>query len=224
MCVQLRKHRSSRKNTSIVSVSLLIYPYLPCHLTNSLLLHLLLDEGVHLLGLDVGSEEFDDLALGVEEELGEVPGDDFSSLGGRVIEGTVVAQEGEDGVCVFPVHFHLLHDGESCLEVVFHKGFNLLGGAALLSEELVAREGEDFETTLLQLLMHSHHLLIVLGCEASLAGHIHHHNQLPVPERIKPEVLAVDVLHYEVEEGGRHRLVQALGTRLEDQLLNQASH
>ena len=80
------KYRSSRKNTSIVSVSLLIHLHLPCLDLLSFLLHLLLNEGSHLLRLHVRCKELDHLALGVNEKLSEVPRYDLSSLSDGIIE------------------------------------------------------------------------------------------------------------------------------------------
>jgi hypothetical protein len=221
---QLGKHRSSRKNTSLVSVSLLIYPHLPCLHSLSLILHLLLNECCHFFSLHIRREELDDLALRVDEKLGEVPGDDLGCLGDGIIEGAVVAQVGENRVSVLSIYLHLLHDREASLEVVLDEGVNLLRGATLLSEELVARESQDFKATAAQLLMNPHHLLVVVRSQASLAGYIDHHDQLPISKRLEAELLPVDVLDYEVEEGGWHRLRQAFGAGLEDQLLYQTSH
>ena len=122
------------------------------------------------------------------------------------------------------VHFHLLHDREPRVEVVLDEGVDLLGAAALLPEELVAREGQDLKALLAVALMRLHHVLVVLGGQPSLAGHVHHHRQLLLPQTLEVELLAADVPHLEVEEARRDGLLQALSARLEDQLGYQASH
>lgn len=125
---------------------------------------------------------------------------------------------------VLPVHLHLLHYRESSVEVVLDKGVDLLGAAALLPEELVAREGQDLKALIAVFLMRLDHVLVVLGSQPSLAGHIHHHRQFLLPQPLEVELLASDVPHLEVEEAWRDRLLQPLGSRLEDQLGYQASH
>jgi hypothetical protein len=150
------------------------------------------------------------LSLAVQEKLGEVPGNHLGSLGGGVEEGAVVAQEDEHWVRVLPVDLHLLHDGEVSLEVVLHKGINLLRGSALLSEELVAGKCHNFEATVPPTLVRLHHLLVVFRSESSLAGHVHHHDQLLPLQGLEGELLAADVPHREVKEGRRHHLRQSL--------------
>lgn len=125
---------------------------------------------------------------------------------------------------VFSVDLDLLHDGESSVEVVLDEGVDLLRTAVFLPEELVARECDDLKPLIPINLMHLDHVLVVLRSQASLAGHIDHHRQLLLPQALEVELLASDVPHLEVEEAWGNGLLQPLGSGLEDQLGNQASH
>ena len=102
---------------------------------------MLLDEGGHFLGLYLRTEELNDFALRVQEELREVPRNHFGLFGGGVIETAVVSEVSENRVRVFAIDLNLLHYREACLEVVLHKSIDLLGASTLLSKELVAGEG-----------------------------------------------------------------------------------
>lgn len=155
-------HRFSHKNTSKVSAFLLILSTFSLQNGSSLSENLFFDVGSHFLSLHIGCEEVDHLALRIHEEFSEIPGDDFGSLGDGIIEGTVVAQKCENRMGVLSIDLHLLHDGEASLEIVLNESVNLLGGAALLSKELVAGECQNFKALSFQSFMDSHHLLVVL--------------------------------------------------------------
>ena len=112
---------------------------------NSLSENLLFNIGSHFLRLHVWWEEIDDLSLRINEELSEIPGNDFGRLSGWIIEGTVVAQKRENRMCVLSVDFHFFHDGKASLKIFLNKSVYLLRRAALLSKELVAWECQNFK-------------------------------------------------------------------------------
>ena len=120
-------------------------------------------------------KDFNDLALLVDEELGEVPRDLSSHILLFIVELAILAQELVNGVCVRPIHLNLGEHGEpdsqshSCL-------LNLLVGAGLLVFELVAWERQNFETFVSILLMDLHHPLVVFVCKTSLCCNIYYEN------------------------------------------------
>ena len=82
------------------------------------------------------------------------------------------AQEIEDGVGVLAVDLNLLEDRESALVLLPNESLDFSGGARLLSSELVAREGEDFEAVGAVFGVESAELLVVVFSEPSLRCHI----------------------------------------------------
>lgn len=143
---------------------------------SSLWLHLFLDKGHNFLALYLGTEELNYLALWVHKEFSEVPRNDFGCFGGGVVEAAVVAQVHEDRVRVLAVDFNLLHDRKTGFEVVLHKGVDLLGRSAFLSEELVAGKSQNFKTAVSPSLMSLHHLFVVVRSQSSLTCHIDNHS------------------------------------------------
>lgn len=175
-----------------------------------------LDEGAQVLGGSGRRGELDDLALGVEDELGEVPGDHLGGAGLLVVQLAVVPEVDEEGVGVFAVDFDLAEDGEIGVEVFLHELLDLGLAAVLLAEELVAGESQDLESAAVKLVVHLRHLLVVGRSESSLACHIDHHDHLPALELVEVDHVTVDVLHLEVEEAVGHLSGQGLVSFLEN--------
>ena len=115
--------------------------------------------------------DFHDLALLVDEELGEIPGNLSSHILLFVVELAISTQELVNGVCVGPVHLNLREHGEPNSQS--HSCFlNFLVGARLLVFELVAWERQNFETFVSILLVDLHHPLVVFVGKTSLCGYI----------------------------------------------------
>jgi hypothetical protein len=159
-----------------------------------------LDIGHHFFSLYCGRKELNHLSLRIDEELGEVPGDNFGSLCLGVKERTVVTKESEHWMSVFTVNFHLLHNGETSVEVLLDKIGDFFWATALLSEELVAGESNNFKSFVSPSLMSFDHFGVVFRGESSLAGHIDHHDELPIPQFVEGKVLTIDILDCEVKE------------------------
>ena len=83
----------------------------------------------------------DDLALGIDEELSEVPGDDSAGL-----HWIVRSEELVDGVRAWPVHLDFSEKREGCILLVPRKLLDLSIRARLLTHELVAWERKDLES------------------------------------------------------------------------------
>lgn len=164
------------------------------------LLDLSLDIGHHFFSLHCGRKELNHLSLRIDEELCEVPWDNLGSLRLGVKERTVVAEEGEHWMSVFTVDLHLLHDGETGVEFLLDKVGDFFWATALLSEELVAGESNHFETLVSPSLMSLDHFGVVFRSKSSLAGHIDHHDELPILQLCKGEVFTIDILDCEVKE------------------------
>lgn len=110
----------------------------------------------------------DDLSIGANNELLEVPLDGLNAHD----TGHLFLQPLEDRGGVFAVYVELAKDGESDAVVDLAEGLNLVVGTGVLAVELVAGEAEDgevFRVALLQLLVE---LLeaFELGCETALGG------------------------------------------------------
>ena len=116
----------------------------------------------------------------------------------------MVPEEDKERVSVLSVDFDFAENRETGIEVLFHKLFDFCFGSALLAEELVAGECQDFKTFAGQLIVHLHHFLVVGGSQPSLACHIHHHDNLLGLVLFKVHNVPIDVLHFEVEEALRH--------------------
>ena len=118
------------------------------------------------------------MSLLVHDELGEVPGDFPGLLFGVVVEGRVLSQVLVHFVSVGAIDVDFLEDRELSSILLSGKSPDLLVGARLLLHELVAGEGKDFESLVLQLAVHVHQLSVVGVRQSSLGGHVHHHNAL----------------------------------------------
>ena len=112
------------------------------------------------------------MAFLVDEELGEIPGYYFGLS--VLLLAPAAAQEAVDGVGVGSVDFHLVEEGELGAEPAGDELQYLLVGAALLAEELVARECQQLEPPLFEFVVHLGEELVVGGGESSLAGDVDH--------------------------------------------------
>ena len=109
------------------------------------LAQLRLHECSHLIHRLVGPEELDHSPVLIHKKLREVPGNHLRLHILGVEQLTVVPQKHEHRVGVRSVHLHLFQHREIHVEVFLDEGIDFLRGAALLSEKLVAGEGENFE-------------------------------------------------------------------------------
>lgn len=142
---------------------------------SSSLAYLLLDEGQHFLALDSWAKELDDLALAVNKEFRKVPRNLLRHLSGWVIETTVVSKIGVNWMRLLSIDLDLLHDGKFGIEVVLHKGLDLLMTATFLSSELIAWKHDYFKALAFVLFICFGHVLIVLRGVSAMAGNIHDH-------------------------------------------------
>jgi hypothetical protein len=117
-------------------------------------------------------------SLVVHDKLGKVPWDNIGLAGFGVVELAVVSQVHEQWMRVSAVDLDLFEDGELGVEVFVHELLDLLGRPALLTEELVAGEGQNFESLGIKFLVHLDHGLVVGGCQSSLACYVDNHNSL----------------------------------------------
>ena len=116
---------------------------------------------------------------------------------------------------VWPIDFCLLEQNELGTEFALHELEDFLGRSALLTEELVAGEGQQLEAAFLELVVHGSQQLIVGRGEPSLAGHIHHQNGLHSLVGREWDLFPPDVLCRQFEEGLRG-FFQLLGAGLEE--------
>ena len=101
-----------------------------------------------------------DLAFGVAQKLGEIPGYLLSLASLTVIEGALAAQVAIKFACLRSIDFRFGQDGE--LDIISKdKLSNLCRGSRLLASKLIARYGNYFQTLLIILPMQLNHLFVV---------------------------------------------------------------
>lgn len=101
---------------------------------------------------------------------------------------------------VISINFDLLHDWELSIKVFVDKFFNFSWRSTLLSKELVAWEGKDFEAIVFPSVVGFDHLCVCLTGESSLASNVDHHNKFFVSKRLKVKQFASDVIDLEIKE------------------------
>ena len=114
-----------------------------------------------------------DLALLIEKELSKVPRNYLSLLFFFIEKFAVAAKVAIDRMSVGIIHIDLGHEFELGVHVVLSERFDLSISARLLTHELIAREGEDLESSIAELLVQLVQLPVVLRRQTSLGGHIH---------------------------------------------------
>ena len=122
-----------------------------------------------------GVPELYDLALLIDEEICEIPGDLSGHFLLLVVEFAVFAQILVNGVCGRPVHLDLGEHGEPH-SVSHGSSLDFLIGARLLVFELVAGERQNLETLVSILLVDLYHPLVVLVSETSLRSYVDNEN------------------------------------------------
>src|ERR1700722_532625 len=153
-----------------------------------------LDDGC-VLGLGPGAEATDDLAGGGDDELLEVPHD----VAGLALAIGDLGQLGVDRVTAIAVHVDLLEHRERHAVGARAELLDLLGGAGLLAQELVAGEPEDTEPLVAVRLLEALQPL-VLRSEPALGGDVHEEERLSLV-RGERCVLAGERVDRDVEEG-----------------------
>ena len=118
------------------------------------------------------------LAVLIDQELGEVPGNDLCLVRAGVVHRTLGSAEAVHGVRAGSVHLDLGEHGEGDVVGALGPGFDLSLRARLLLLELVARECKDLKSLLAILIVESHHLTIVHVRQTSLGRDIDHHDAL----------------------------------------------
>mmetsp|Transcript_5791 Transcript_5791/g.8196 ORF Transcript_5791/g.8196 Transcript_5791/m.8196 type:complete len:213 (-) Transcript_5791:55-693(-) len=132
--------------------------------------------------------------------------------------GTIRAfQSFVDRVRVFAIDIDLLHHREVGAPIAGEL-LDVVGIAWLLVAKLVAREGENLERLILQLLLQLSQLLVVSLSQASFGCHIGDHDH-PILEAREVEGLPVQVVGFEREEF-RGLQPPAVGGAAEDELSN----
>jgi len=122
------------------------------------------------------------LSFTVQNELGEVPWNHVSLTSLAVVQLAMVSQKHEQWVGALAVYLDLLEDWELSVEILVNEFTDLLGRTVLLTEKLVAGEGQNLEALGTKLLMHIDHSLVVGRCQPSLACYIHNHDCLAILE------------------------------------------
>jgi hypothetical protein len=145
----------------------------------------------------------DDFSLRVDEKFGKIPRNHLSCAGLGVEQLTVVSQVNEKRVSLLSVDFDFLHNRELDVKVFGDKVFNFLRRTTFLSEKLIAREGQNFKTTVSPSFVSFDHFLVVVTGESSLASNIGNHDESSVPQSLEVERLASDIVDLEVKEALR---------------------
>ena len=114
--------------------------------------------------------ESHDLPSGaIHQKFREVPGDLQNLIVLGVVERLrIVSQKFINLASVGAVDHRLLHDGEFGLEFLSDQLFDVSVRALLLTEKLIAREGQNFKTFVSILVVQLHKLRIDTFCESSL--------------------------------------------------------
>lgn len=120
----------------------------------------------------------DHLALLVDEEFCEVPGNNLGLLFVGIPQRTIRAQESVNRVCVGPVHIDLCEEGELGVITITRKGLDFGLVARFLVHKLIAGEGENLESSLAILRVKLHHLTVVLVGQTSVRRHVDDHDAL----------------------------------------------
>ena len=134
--------------------------------------------------------------IGAHQELCEVPRHDFRAPRLLVMEAASPAQVAEDLIGVLSVDVTLREHGENHPVALASVLLDFQVGAWLLISELVAGEGEYFETLVPILLVQRGELPVVRLGEASLGRHVDEQDRLfPLEELSDAHSLSVDVSH-----------------------------
>jgi len=120
----------------------------------------------------------DNLAILINEELCEVPGNDFCLILSGVIQLALCPQESVDWVRVRPIHVDLGEHRELSVIGTLGKSLDLCIGAWLLLLKLVARECKDLESLLAILLVKLNHLPVVHIRQPSVSRNVDDHRAL----------------------------------------------
>ena len=120
----------------------------------------------------------DNLAILINEELCEIPGNDFCLILVGVKQRALDPQESVDWVRVSPIDVDLGEHWELYVVGTLRKGLNPGLCAWLLLLKLVARECKDLESLLAILLVKLNHLLVVHVRQASVSRNVDHHRAL----------------------------------------------
>jgi hypothetical protein len=123
--------------------------------------------GEHFRAL-IGSKSPHNIALAVDEELGEIPLDFFSAENSALGPPEKLIERMSSG----PVDLDFREDWERDAVVPVAKGSDLVGGTRFLSTELIAWEAEDFEAAIFQPEIEPLEIP-VLGGEAALTRSVH---------------------------------------------------
>ena len=144
------------------------------------------DDLVELLGGGAGAEAVDDLAVGADEEFGEVPLDE---LGVEDARGGLF-ELFEEGVGVVAVDLDALVHGEGDAVVFAAEGGDFVVGAGVLAAELVAGKAEDGEVLVVIFLPEVFQAVELRG-EAAFAGGVDDEEQFAAVV-LEGGLLAVD--------------------------------
>jgi len=139
-------------------------------------LDVLLNEANYLLCLGRGREKLNHFARRVDKKFGKIPRNNLSCACLRVVKRAVVSEIDEERVGFISIDFDLLQNREFDIEIFCHKILNFLRRSTFLSEELIAREGQNFKAAVSPTFMSFDHLLVVVASKSSLACHIDNHD------------------------------------------------
>ena len=74
----------------------------------------------------------------------------------------------------FSIHINLFHNGSHVPKIISDKLCDLLAAIWLLPAKLIARKRQDVQALFVILLMKHRKLLVILGGQSSVTGHIDH--------------------------------------------------
>ena len=164
------------------------------------LFYLRLNESCHFVNFCLRREEFYHLSFWVHKEFSKVPGNHLSFSCFLVEKFTVVSEVNEDWMSFLPIDLNLLHNREVNIELGLDKLLNFFRRSTFLPEELITGKSQDLKSSLSPSVMSFDHLRVVIRSKSSLAGNIHNHYQLPIPESRQIKGLAQQCVDFEVEE------------------------
>ena len=119
-----------------------------------------------------------DLAISIDEELGEVPWDLLGYLLAWGAKSRSKAQKPIEWMGKFSIHVNFGEEREFRTIFTHCELFDFCFCSRLLTTELITWEGEDFETLFAELLMDLNHFFVVLIGQTSPRCDVHDHDTL----------------------------------------------
>jgi len=103
----------------------------------------------------------------VDQELGKIPRYLFGFVVFLIVKLTVISQESINRMGVFSIDINLFHDREVAVVFASDETLDLFWSPRFLLSELIAREGNDFQTFRAPFVIRWSHMTVVVLSQAA---------------------------------------------------------